>query len=471
LLAHVIMSIIGPGSSRHKASLGEAPDGGEYEESDNEFASGEVSMSKTSRRKFMETAGTGMLAGLLLPAIGGTARAAENGRIRHAVIGVGGQGKQHVKTFAALPDCEVVAFCDVDPAQLERTVQKLPVVETAKQFADFRRLLENPGIDSVSIATPDHWHTPVALAALKAGKHVYVEKPCAHNIHEAILLKEAAAKSGKCVQQGTQGRSAESIKQAVAFMRDGGIGKVRMAKAINHQLREPIGRATESNPPAGVDYDLWLGPAPKRPFTMNRWHYQWHWCWDFGCGDIANDGIHQIDQARWGLGVGLPNAVSASGGQLFYDDDHETPDTQMVTFEYDHCYLVYEMRLWTDYALEGLDNGVVFYGDKGKLEIGRDGVDVTLIGEEKKHLGPYASVSHHMSNFIDCVKSGNPAGLNGGIAEGAISTALCHLGNIATRVNRKLKIDPKQWTCIDDPEAQKLFSRSYRKGYELPEIA
>jgi predicted dehydrogenase len=270
------------------------------------------------------------------------------------------------------------------------------------------------------------------------------------------------------VQQGTQGRSGSALHQAVTALREGAIGKVRMAKAINHQLREPIGREPECAPPAGVNYDLWLGPAPERPFTKNRWHYNWHWYWDYGCGDMGNDGIHQIDQARWGLGVGMPKAVSASGGQLFYEDDHETPDTQVVTFEYDHCYLLYEMRLWTNYDLEGHDNGVVFYGDKGKLEIGREGCDITLIGEKKKYLGPYAAMNDHVRNFLDCVKSGSPAGLNGGIEEGAISTALCHLGNIATRVNRKLRINPEKWECIDDAEANKLFAGEYRKGYELP---
>ncbi|HUW60681.1 MAG TPA: Gfo/Idh/MocA family oxidoreductase [Candidatus Bathyarchaeia archaeon] len=424
-------------------------------------------MNTSTRRTFLRTTGTGMLASLVLPGLSSIAKAAPSERVRHAVIGVGGQGRRHAQEFASFPDCEVVAVCDVDPEQIKKALGKVPEAAPA---ADFRRLLDDKSIDTVSIATPDHWHTPIALAAIKAGKHVYVEKPCSHNIHEAIALKTAAAESGKCVQQGTQARSGEALKQAVALLRDGGIGKVRMAKAINHQLREPIGREPECDPPAGVDYDLWLGPAPKHAFTKNRWHYQWHWFWDYGCGDMGNDGIHQIDQARWGLGVGMPKAVSASGGQLFYDDDHETPDTQVVTFEYDHCYLLYEMRLWTDYALEGHDNGVVFYGDKGKLEIGRGGCDVTLIGEQKEHLGPYGDFKGHIRNFLDCVKADNPAELNGGIEEGAISTALCHLGNIATRVDRKLKIDPATWQCVDDAEAGKLFSREYRKGYELPGI-
>ncbi len=424
-------------------------------------------MNGQSRRDFLGGAGRGVLAGMALSAAAGTARAAADGRVRHAVIGLGGQGRRHAQVFSSFPDCEVAALCDVDPARLEKAAAAVPGAAT---HADYRRVLEDASITSVSVATPDHWHTPLALAALKAGKHVYVEKPCSHNIREAQLLREAAAKSGKCVQQGTQGRSCPSIMEAVAFMRGGGLGMVRMAKAINHQFREPIGREPECDPPAGVDYDLWLGPAPKRPFTKNRWHYNWHWHWDFGCGDAGNDGIHQIDQARWGLGVGLPNAVGASGGQLFYDDDHQTPDTQVVTFEYGTCYLLYEMRLWTNYPMEGHDNGVVFYGDKGRLDIGRTGCEARLLGGEKKSFGPYASIEDHIRNFLDCVKAGNPAGLNGGIGEGADSTILCHLANIATRTGRKLAFDPVKCSCTGDDEAARLFTREYRAGYELPEL-
>ena len=425
-------------------------------------------MSMTNRRTFLKKTGTGILAGLVLPSVANVAKAAASERVRHAVIGMGGQGRHHAKEFASFSDCEVVAICDVDPEQLAKAVDKVPELAKAVQFADFRKLLDDKSVDSVSIVTPDHWHTPLALAAIKAGKHVYVEKPCSHNVRESILLKSAAAKSGLCVQQGTQARSGATLMECVKSLRDGVIGKVRMAKAINHQLRKPIGREPECAPPPGVNYDLWLGPAPERPFTKNRWHYNWHWHWDYGCGDMGNDGIHQIDQARWGLGVGMPNAISASGGQLFYEDDHETPDTQVVTFEYDHCYLLYEMRLWTDYDLEGHDNGVVFYGDNGKLEFGRNGCDLTLIGEEKKHLGPYANIQAHIRNYLDCVKAGNPAGLNGGVAEGALSTALCHWGNIATRIGRKLKLNPETWECEGDSDAMAMFSRSYRKGYELP---
>lgn len=400
--------------------------------------------------------------------VAGLAFSAPRERVRHALIGTGNQGKRHAQVFSGFDDCEIVAICDVDPVRREGFAQRLPNTEHLSVYEDYRRILDDPNIDSVSIATPDHWHTPMALAALQAGKHVYVEKPCSHNIREARLLVTAAETSGKCVQIGTQGRSGAALQAAVAFMREGRLGKVRMAKAINHQHRPPIGREPEKEPPEGVNYDLWLGPAPLHPFTNNRWHYNWHWFWDYGSGDIGNDGIHQVDQARWGLGVGMPNAVVASGGQLYYDDDHETPDTQTVIYEYDGCQLLYEMRLWTEYSLEGHDNGVVFYGDEGKLEIGRTGCQVTFKDGRQEHLGPYADIQHHMRNFLDCVKNNTPDKLNGPIAEGAISTALCHLGNIATRVGRKLRLDPQTHDCLNDPEAQNLFSREYRKGYELP---
>jgi len=422
-------------------------------------------MKTSSRRSFLKTAGAGTLSSL---AIIRTSHAAPSDTIRHAVIGLGGQGRTHARTLSSLDGCEIVAVCDLDPERLQKHTAQLPNRERIRQEKDFRKILDDKSIDTVSIATPDHWHAPVALAAIQAGKHVYVEKPCSHNIREAVLLKQAAEDSGLCVQQGTQARSCPSIHEAVAFMRDGGLGKIRMAKAINHQLRKPIGRAPETDPPPGVDYDMWLGPAPIVPFTRNRWHYNWHWFWDYGCGDMGNDGIHQVDQARWGLGVGIPNAVTASGGQLFYEDDHETPDTQIVTFEYDDCYLLYEMRLWTDYKLEGHDNGVVFYGDDGKLEIGRNGCDITFIDGKTRHIGPYADIKDHFRNFLDCAKAGTPDKLHAPMKEAMPSTALCHLGNIATRLGRKITLDPQKLTCTGDPEAEKMFAREYRKGYELP---
>lgn len=424
-------------------------------------------MSALSRRSFIKGAGAGMAAGMIAGAR--PAGAAPSERVRHAVIGLGSQGRSHARTFASFADCDVVALADVDPERRSKARGELPHPAQVRVEEDFRRLLEDPTIDSVSIATPDHWHTPAALAALHAGKHVYVEKPCCHNVREGFVLEEAAAATGLCVQHGTQARSSEGIMAGVQFIREGGLGKVRLAKAINHQLRGPIGRAKEEKPPLGVNYDLWLGCAPKVPFTRNRWHYNWHWFWDYGGGDLVNDGIHQVDMARWGLGQGMPQAVSASGGQLFYDDDHETPDTQVVTFEYGDCYLMYEMRLWTDYKLEGHDNGVVFYGDKGTLEFGRGGTFVALKGEARRQIGEPVSFEPNLRNFIDCVKAGAPDKLNAPAHEAAVSSGLCHLGNIATRVGRRLRWDNVAKLCADDAEANALLTRTYRAGYGLPE--
>jgi predicted dehydrogenase len=397
--------------------------------------------------------------------------AAPNERIRHAVIGTGGQGTNHCKSFSRVPGCDIVAVCDVDPERRGRAARILPNPEKVAQYEDYRKILEDSSINTVSIATPDHWHTPVAMAAILAGKHVYVEKPCSHNVVEAHLLIEAAKKHNRFVQQGTQSRSSVDCQEAVKFMRDGGLGKVRMAKAINHQLRKPIGRAPESAPPAGVNYDLWLGPAPKHPFTANRWHYNWHWFWDYGCGDAGNDGIHQIDIARWGLGGGYPKAVIGLGGHLFYDDDHETPDTQTIIYDFGDRQMVFEMRLWTNYNLEGHDNGNVFYGDKGTLEIGRDGSHVTLLGQERKKLGAGKSpaIEDHFANFLDAVRANDPSHLNAPIAEGAISTILCHLANIVTRLGcGKIVYDPTTRTCSGNEAATALLAREYRGGYELP---
>lgn len=426
---------------------------------------------RRNRRAFLQTAGAG-LAGMpafsLRPLF---AQDSPNERIRHAVIGTGGMGRGHCRNFAGLAGCEVVAVCDVDPAQLDRAAASLPNAGHVKKFSDFRRLLEDKSIDTVSIATCDHWHTPVALAAILAGKHVYVEKPCSHNVRESNLLVQAAREHRKCVQHGTQRRSSPQLKAAVQALRDGVIGRVLAAKAINHQFRPPIGRAPESAPPPGVNYDLWLGPAPKRPFTNNRWHYNWHWFWDYGSGDLGNDGIHQLDMARWGLGVDYPKAIASSGGQLLYEDDHETPDTQTLVYEYAQCHLIYEMRLWTPYALEGHDNGTIFYGTDGKMEDGRKGVTVTLKDGQTKQIE--GGRGDNMADFLNAVRANDSAKLSAPIAEGAISANLCHLGNIATRLGgQRIEYNPlsgKITSCGGrEAEANALLTRTYRAGYELP---
>jgi predicted dehydrogenase len=397
--------------------------------------------------------------------------AAPNETINHAVIGVGGQGKRHCREFMAFPDlCRVVAVCDVDPKHRHEAAALANISTEKYRCEDYRQLLADPSIDTVSIATPDHWHAKIAMEAIQAGKHVYVEKPCCHNIHEGLQLVRAAHQYQKCVQHGTQSRSGEGTHKAIEFLRQGKLGSIRMAKAINHQLRSPIGKATTENPPEGVNYDLWLGPAPTHAFTRNRWHYNWHWFWDYGTGDIGNDGIHQIDVARWGLGVTQPLRVTGSGGQLFYDDDHQTPDTQTIIYEYEHCHLIYEMRLWTDYKLDGHDNGTVFYGDEGRLEIGRHGCQVFWKNGKKEHLGGSSDLGMNVRNFLQCVKNNDPQSLNAPITDGFFSAALSHLGNIVTRVQSQLELVPETYDISNNATANSLLGREYRQGYALPKI-
>jgi len=423
-------------------------------------------MSAMTRRRFIEATSAGITAApLALSRAWG--RMSANETIGHAVIGTGKQGSGHVRRFQESRGCEVVAVCDVDGENLRKAAKDAS--KNVKTYTDFRRLLEDKTIDSVSIATPDHWHTPVALAALMAGKHVYVEKPCSHNLYEASLLKKAARQYGKCVQHGTQRRSKGDHIEAMKLLREGVIGEVYVHKAINHQHRGKIGKARPETPPPGVDYDLWLGPAPKVPFTRNRWHYDWHWFWDYGGGDVVNDGIHQIDVSVWAMGDRYPKRVVASGGMFYYDDDHETPDTLMAIFDYDDGQIIFEQRLYTDYKLEGHDNGNVSYGTKGRMEFGRKGVFVYPNDGDPYQVKSSKSVESITQNFLTAVRANDPSLLNAPIERGVVSSDLCNLANIAYRTGvADLRFDPRKVEITNSAEANALVRRSYRKGYELP---
>jgi len=423
-------------------------------------------MKSVTRRDFVKSS---MAAGVALALPFSRVRGANND-LRVAVAGFNGQGSGHIGRFHNTPGVRVVALCDVDEKVLYGKVDEFKKRnEKVDAYIDYRKMLEDTSIDIVSIATPDHQHVPVAAHAVVAGKDVYVEKPMSHTISEGRLLVNLTRKHRRIVQHGTQSRSSEGLMDAVEYLQSGKLGKIRMAKAINSQLRHPIGREPDTPTPAHVHYDLWLGPAPKRPFNINRYHYKWHWWWDYGTGDTGNDGIHQIDIARWGLSVKMPKAVSCSGGQLFYNDDHQTPDTQIATFEYDDVYLMYEMRLWTPYPHEGHDNGNIFYGDNGKMSIGRKGWQVTFKDGEKGPNGRRGGGSH-IANFIEAVRSRKVSDLNADVEVGHFSAALCHMANIAMRVGRRLKFDAKQERFIADDEANTYLTKLYRSGYELPNL-
>jgi predicted dehydrogenase len=427
---------------------------------------GRLIMKNITRRNFVKSSlATGAALAMPFSRVRGA-----NSDIRVAAAGINGRGRGLIGNFHNTPGVRVVALCDADRNILDREVKKFKDRnERIKGYSDYRQMLKDKSLDVVCIATPDHWHVPLAAASVIAGKDVYVEKPLSHTISEGRLLVNLARKYKKMIQHGTQSRSYETFNDAVEYLQSGKLGKIRMAKAINSQLRGPIGRVPDSETPPGVNYDMWLGPAPKRPFNLNRYHYKWHWFWDYGTGDMGNDGVHQIDIARWGLGVKLPNAVTCSGGQLFYNDDHQTPDTQVATFEYDDVYLMYEMRLWSPYSLEGHDNGNIFYGDNGTVSIGRKGWQVTFKDGSKGPGGPRSDDTHTL-NFINAVRSRKVSDLNADVEVGHYSATLCHMANIAMRTGRRLKFNSARERFIDDAQANKYLTKQYRRGYELPTL-
>jgi predicted dehydrogenase len=333
-----------------------------------------------------------------------------------------------------------------------------------------RRVFEDPAVDAVMIATPDHWHVPAALLALDAGKHVYLEKPCSHNVREGRLLVEAAQRTKRIVQIGTQSRSSEPVRHAMELLHNGAVGEVLVAKAWNSQLRSNIGRAKPSDPPSHLDYDLWVGPAPMVPYQSNLLHGSWRWFTAFGCGDAGNDGVHDIDIARWGLGVDThPSRMSALGGKYFFDDDQQFPDTQYVAFEYDvggrKKQLIYEHRIWSPYVQEGHENGNAFYGTQGMMIFGKKG-GWQLYGPRNKlmeEMKGSLSLAPHHQNFFDCLR--NDKAPNADARTGHLSAALAHFANIATRIGRTLKFDPATERFVADDEANRFLGRTYRDGH------
>jgi len=428
------------------------------------------SLPRTPRRSFLSHAVA--VAGGLTAVGARRARAAEPRPIAVGLIGCGGQGRNVAKAMAAVPGVRISAVCDPDSS---RCTDAQAGFGGVPGHADLRRVLDDPGIDAVIVATPDHWHAPAAILALAAGKHVYVEKPCSHNYRETVLLRDAASRSGLVVQHGTQGRSNPLIAQAVWLLRQGAIGEVLMARAWNVQRRRDIGHQQPSSPPAGVDYDLWVGPAPMVPFQANRFHYDWRWWHAFGCGDIGNDGTHEIDYARWGLGVdGLPTRVSGLGGKYFFADDQEFPDTATLAYEYPAAkaggrprQLVFEMRLWSGNYPHNCDSGAEFHGTDGMLFVSKRGKLELLGGDNKRRELPTPEQplvsGSHQADFIAAIRDRGDTRAN--IDEAFASVALVHLGNVAVRLERSLEIDPATGLVVGDGEADALLGRSYRPDH------
>ena len=424
-------------------------------------------MAPIDRRTFLGAAG-------VLAASGGLtrARASANERVRVAVIGLRSRGNEVAQLFAHNKGAEVVAVCDIDDANFAKPVKAIEMIggKAPRTEKDFRRLLDDKEIDAVVNATPDHWHALIAVMACQAGKDVYTEKPASHNVVEGRRMVQAARKYNRVVQVGTQRRSMEHVKDAVEYLRSGGIGEIGMARAWIHQQRKPIGHGKPGPVPEGVDYAMWQGPAADRPFYPNRFHYNWHWFWNWGTGELGNNGIHGLDVARWGLGVDAPVSVVSGGGKYVFDDDQEVPDTQIVTYEFPKACLVWEHRMWSKHGTEGHGFGIAFYGNKGTLLVDEKGwsVEDPDGGKPEKPVGGKATngVETHVQNFLDCVASRKKP--NADIEIGHLSTRLCHLGNIAYRAGRKLTFDASRESFKDAPDADKLLTREYGSRFEMP---
>jgi predicted dehydrogenase len=445
-----------------------------------------------TRRQFMAgTAGGAMLWG------SSRAWAGANDRVRVAVVGIHGMGQNHIKEYTALPNVEVAALCDVDANQFGPVIKKHfegKGLKTPKTYTDLRKLYEDKEIDAVSVVTPNHWHTLASIWAIQAGKHVSVEKPCCHNIFEGRKLVEASKKYKVLVQDGAEQRSNPCSQSMAEFLHKGGLGEVYMAKGICYKWRNTIGRYPDEEVPPGVDYDLWLGPAPKRPFNKNRFHYNWHWNWDYGCGDMGNQGVHEMDIARWGLGVTLPTKVTAVGGHVMFDDAQETPNVLMALFEFPNPagggdkkkILQFEVRHWIGNGEDGMwlkgasqgnnymstskgnVTGNLFFGSKGYMAKDVDRWQ-TFMGEKREPGETGAGIANHYANFVSAIRSPDPAAFNRSIEDGFNSCAVIHLGNIAYRLGRTLTFDPATLTFPGDAEANALLTRDYRAPYVVPD--
>ncbi|HNS00441.1 MAG TPA: Gfo/Idh/MocA family oxidoreductase [Planctomycetota bacterium] len=391
-----------------------------------------------------------------------------NDRLVAGVMGVHGRGTQLARVLAGLKSSAVACVCDVDARSMTAAAAAVSSVQVYKpeEVGDVRRLLENPVVDALVIAAPNHWHGPATILACKAGKHVYVEKPCCHNPREGELMVAAARAHKRVVQVGTQRRSWPAVIEAMEAVRGGAIGRAFFARGRYTSARGSIGRGKEAPVPDWLDYELWQGPAPRRPFTDNRIHYNWHWFWHWGNGELGNNGVHALDLCRWGLGAGYPVRVSSSGGRYFYDDDQETPDTHEVMFEFaDKKAIAWEGLSCNRNWLGSRDWIASFYGDKGALALW-DGAYTIFDRNDKvvrEGRGPGGDEAH-LQNFVDCARAGGRPSAD--IEEGHKSTLLPHLGNIAHRVGRSLKCDPASGRILGDEEAMGLWGREYAPGWE-----
>ena len=405
-----------------------------------------------------------------------------NEKVRVGVMGVNSRGLALASNFALQPNCEVVIISDVDSRAAEKCIAKVEENQKSKpkNQPDFRKALEDKDMDALVVAAPDHWHAPAALLASKAGKHVYLEKPCSHNPHEGELLVAAAKKYNNVIQMGNQRRSWPNVAAGVQEVRNGAIGRPYFAKGWYTNNRASIGTGKTAAVPSWLDYELWQGPAPRQAYKDNVVHYNWHWFWNWGTGEALNNGTHMLDLMRWGLDVEYPTKVTSSGGRYHYKDDWETPDTQVINLEFaNNTGMSWEGRSCNGRTIEGESVGVVFYGEKGSLQILPGNAykvydlenklvkdvknDLTI--DPRDRMNPSQALDAiHIQNFFDAIKKGTP--LNSDIVSGHQSTLFCQLGNIALRSGGMLNIDPKNGHIKNNKEAEKLWRREYQKGWE-----
>ena len=436
------------------------------------------------RRAFMKTAvaaGLGIGVALDTRAFNILGKYPVQDRYRIAIMGLNSRGTDHARGFASQQNSEVAYVCDVDERAIikgQDAVAKAGQKTKPKGVGDFRRALDDPSVDALAIAAPDHWHAPAAILGLKAGKHIYLEKPGSHNPAEAELLIKAAGKYGKVVQLGNQRRSWPRVVEAIQALHDGIIGRVYFARTWYTNTRPSIGKGKVIPVPSWLDYELWQGPAPRKEFLDNVVHYDWHWRWHWGTGELLNNGTHYIDVARWGLDVNYPTKVFSTGGRYQYQDDWETPDTQVATFDFDEGKTIaWEGRSCNQRSINNMGSGISFHGEQGTLEIIHNSYKVyNNKGEVIRNVEPSTNTvitqtgpgfdldKDHFANFLGCLASGKKP--NSDYAECYKSVLLCQLGNISYRTGRALHCDTTNGHIHNDAEAMKLWGREYEKGWE-----
>ncbi|HEY2587950.1 MAG TPA: Gfo/Idh/MocA family oxidoreductase [Tepidisphaeraceae bacterium] len=430
-------------------------------------------MTDVTRRSFLEHTLTVAAAGLALTASGRRTHASEpspsaatrpgpNDRVGIAIVGLHGRGLDHLDAYTFDDRVDIVALCDADEATFAKAQRKLSERgrRAARQYGDVRKLLEDKDVHAVSIATPSHWHALAAIWAMQAGKDAYVEKPVSHNITEGRRLEQARIKYGRVCQAGTQSRSNAAYRQAIQYVHDGHIGKVLLARGLCYKRRKSIGHFDDAPVPAGVDYDLWLGPAPKRPFNPNRFHYNWHWNWDYGNGDIGNQGVHQMDVARWAIRKELPPSVVAFGGRFGYDDDGRTPNTVTAHFEYGDAQTLFEVRGLETPTVMDLAVGTIIYGTDGFVAIANEDTGSAVAFDASGGLVKrFKGSGNHFNNFASAVLARRQADLHCPILEGHFSSAMCHMANLSYRLGEPQSFAPGGRPLGDNMDLREAFGR------------